>query len=249
MSADVGCYIHQNQTGTRPDQAVCQARKRNALQDQELRNDVQKARHHQRKQINSKEFVPARKLDAGEAVGRERRDENRKNDRYAGIDDAVPDRRRKDLQFQNMLVRGKVQSGRKQSGRVWQHIAEFLKGIADHEEKRNRLVLSVFAREICFTEEEWHLVEAKMVEAEMTNFSAFGLEMLLHGEVRNYDFSNLKQLNASMGRIAGSINQIAKRCNENKSVHTNDVEQLRREFLELKADYLERVVKLLRKIY
>lgn len=32
-------------------------------------------------------------------------------------------------------------------------------------------------------------------------------------------------------------------------IHTNDVEQLRREFLELKADYLERVVKLLRKIY
>lgn len=104
-------------------------------------------------------------------------------------------------------------------------------------------------KRIWFTDEEWHLVEAKMVEAEMTNFSAFGLEMLLHGEVRHYDFSNLKQLNASMGRIAGSINQIAKRCNENKSVHTNDVEQLRREFLELKADYLERVVKLLRKFY
>ena len=32
-------------------------------------------------------------------------------------------------------------------------------------------------------------------------------------------------------------------------VDANDVEQLRREFLELKADYLERVVKLLRKIY
>ena len=61
-------------------------------------------------------------------------------------------------------------------------------------------------KRIWFTEEEWHLVEAKMVEAEMTNFSAFGLEMLLHGEVRHYDFSNLKQLNASMGRIAGSIN-------------------------------------------
>ena len=43
--------------------------------------------------------------------------------------------------------------------------------------------------------------------------------------------------------------EIAKRCNENKSIHTNDVEQLRREFLALKADYLERVVKLLRKIY
>ena len=43
-------------------------------------------------------------------------------------------------------------------------------------------------KRIWFTEEEWHLVEAKMVEAEMTNFSAFGLEMLLHGEVRHYDF-------------------------------------------------------------
>ena len=32
-------------------------------------------------------------------------------------------------------------------------------------------------------------------------------------------------------------------------IDENDVEQLRREFLELKADYLERVVKLLRKIY
>ena len=53
-------------------------------------------------------------------------------------------------------------------------------------------------KRIWFTDEEWHLVEAKMVEAEMTNFSAFGLEMLLHGEVRHYDFSNLKQLNASM---------------------------------------------------
>ena len=85
---------------------------------------------------------------------------------------------------------------------------------------------------------------ATQVTASPENWRRF-----LYGEVRHYDFSNLKQLNASMGRIAGSINQIAKRCNENKSVHANDVEQLRREFLELKADYLERVVKLLRKIY
>ena len=70
-----------------------------------------------------------------------------------------------------------------------------------------------------------------------------------HHKTKRKFSPNLKQLNASMGRIAGSINQIAKRCNENKSVHANDVEQLRREFLELKADYLERVVKLLRKIY
>lgn len=87
------------------------------------------------------------------------------------------------------------------------------------------------------------------LQAGMTNFSAYCREQLVKGEVRHYDFQVLKEQTAYIGRIAGSINQIAKRCNENKSVHTNDVEQLRREFLELKADYLERVVKLLRKLY
>ena len=87
-----------------------------------------------------------------------------------------------------------------------------------------------------FSEEELQIIQKKMQEAGMTNFSAYCREVL-------------KEQTAYIGRIAGSINQIAKRCNENKSIHTNDVEQLRREFLELKADYLERVVKLLRKIY
>lgn len=87
-----------------------------------------------------------------------------------------------------------------------------------------------------------------MGQAGVINFSAFAAEMLLRGQVKTYDFSHLKELNAYMGRIAGNINQIAKRCNENKSVNTNDVEQLRREFMALKADYQQRAVKLLRKL-
>ena len=93
-----------------------------------------------------------------------------------------------------------------------------------------------------FSEEELQIIQKKMQEAGMTNFSAYCREQLVKGEVRHYDFQVLKEQAAYIGRIAGSINQIAKRCNENKSIHTNDVEQLRREFLALKADYLERVV-------
>ena len=104
------------------------------------------------------------------------------------------------------------------------------------------------AKRIWFSEDEWSKVEAKMGQAGVINFSAFTAEMLLRGQVKTYDFSHLKELNAYMGRIAGNINQIAKRCNENKSVHTNDVEQLRREFMALKADYQQRAVKLLRKL-
>ena len=104
-------------------------------------------------------------------------------------------------------------------------------------------------KSLFFSVEEWEQLQGKMSEAGMTSFSAYSRELLLEGKINHYDFSELKQLNASIGRIAGNINQIAKRCNENKSVHTNDVEQLRREFQTLKADYQERVVKLLRKIY
>ena len=104
------------------------------------------------------------------------------------------------------------------------------------------------AKRIWFSEDEWSKVEAKMGQAGVINFSAFAAEMLLRGQVKTYDFSHLKELNAYMGRIAGNINQIAKRCKENKSVHTNDVEQLRREFMALKADYQQRAVKLLRKL-
>ena len=104
------------------------------------------------------------------------------------------------------------------------------------------------AKRIWFSEDEWSKVEAKMGQAGVINFSAFAAEMLLRGQVKTYDFSHLKELNAYMGRIAGNINQIAKRRNENKSVHTNDVEQLRREFMALKADYQQRAVKLLRKL-
>ena len=104
------------------------------------------------------------------------------------------------------------------------------------------------AKRIWFSEDEWSKVEAKMGQAGVINFSAFAAEMLLRGQVKTYDFSHLKELNAYMGRIAGNINQIAKRCNENKSVHTNDVEQMRREFMALKADYQQRAVKLLRKL-
>lgn len=104
------------------------------------------------------------------------------------------------------------------------------------------------AKQVYFSEDEWSKVEGKMGQAGVINFSAFAAEMLLLGQVKTYDFSHLKELNAYMGRIAGNINQIAKRCNENKSVHTNDVEQLRREFMALKADYQQRAVKLLRKL-
>lgn len=98
------------------------------------------------------------------------------------------------------------------------------------------------------TEEEYSLIEAKMAQAGCANFSLFAREMLLTGEVKCYDFSNLKELSAILGRLAGNINQVAKRCNETHSIYRSDVEELQQNYMEVKAQTQERLVKLLRKI-
>ena len=99
-----------------------------------------------------------------------------------------------------------------------------------------------------FTEEELEIIQNKMVESDMSNFSAYCREMLLTGKVKHYDFSVIKEISSSLSHISGNINQVAKRCNTNQSVTTNDVEQLRREYLQLKSLYQERLVKALRQL-
>ena len=101
---------------------------------------------------------------------------------------------------------------------------------------------------IFFSEQEWQQVATKMAESDMPIFSAFCREMLLTGKVTHYDFSVIKEISSSLSHISGNINQVAKRCNTNQSVTTNDVEQLRREYLQLKSLYQERLLKALRKL-
>lgn len=99
-----------------------------------------------------------------------------------------------------------------------------------------------------FSSDEWEIVQAKMAEAGVTNFSLFAREMLLTGTVKCYDFSELKAVSRELARLAGSINQIAKRCNETRNLYRADVEQLRKEYMEVKAQAQEQLCKLLRKI-
>lgn len=101
---------------------------------------------------------------------------------------------------------------------------------------------------VFLSEEEWQIVAKKMQEADIRSYSVFCREMLLNGEVKHYDFSALKELSSNIGRIGVNINQVAKRCNENHSVTEADVQQLRRNYQELKSLCLEKLTKMLRKI-
>ena len=60
-----------------------------------------------------------------------------------------------------------------------------------------------------FTEQELEIIQNKMVESDMSNFSAYCREMLLTGKVKHYDFSVIKEISSSLSHISGNINQVA----------------------------------------
>lgn len=99
-----------------------------------------------------------------------------------------------------------------------------------------------------FDDQEYALLKSKMAAAEALTFSNFAREMLLDGQVRHYDFHELKLLTRELSRLSGSINQIAKRCNETRNLYEPDVLQLRREYMAAKALIQEQLVKLLRRL-
>ena len=137
MSADIGGDVDQNQPRPGADQAVGQAGKRELPEHQKLGDDIQKTRHHQRKQVNRKQLVAPGKTDAGKAVGGERRNKHRDHNGNDGIDHTVCQCRRENVHTENVPVRRKVQPRGEELRRIGQHIAELLKGVRDHKEERN----------------------------------------------------------------------------------------------------------------
>lgn len=94
------------------------------------------------------------------------------------------------------------------------------------------------------SEKEYEYIRRRMARTETTNFSRYAREMLLNGYIIHKDFAALRELAKDLGSLARSINQIAKQCNETKSVHAWQVEELRRGYARVKSACSERLVKL-----
>ena len=103
-------------------------------------------------------------------------------------------------------------------------------------------------QKVSFTEDEYDIIRGKMAQAEETNFDRFARSMLLEGQVNHIDFHQLKELTSQLSHLSGSINQIAKRCNETKSIYRSEVDELRRQYMEVKAIVQGQLVKLLRRL-
>ena len=96
------------------------------------------------------------------------------------------------------------------------------------------------------TEEEEALIKEKMAQVGTENFSLYARKMLIDGYVIKRDFSEMKALTKELSNLARSINQIALRVNETRSIYQQDVKDLQAYYYNVKRAVTERLVKMIK---
>ena len=99
------------------------------------------------------------------------------------------------------------------------------------------------------TDEEEKMIRQKMQQIGTSNFSAYARKMLIDGYVIVPDYSVFKELAQELGSLARSINQIARRVNETRHIYRSEVEELRKQFGEVKKVCTERLIRLVERGY
>ena len=62
----------------------------------------------------------------------------------------------------------------------------------------------------------------------MKSKSSFLRHLILYGFVYDIDYSDLRNYNATLGKIGSNLNQIAKRMNATGNVYKTDVEEVKK---------------------
>ena len=89
-------------------------------------------------------------------------------------------------------------------------------------------------RIIRFNEEENEYINKKIEESLFVNFQNFARILLITGEVRMVDYSELKKLSFEVNRVGNNINQIAKLAHKFEEISNEDIQELLRLSRELK---------------
>ena len=96
------------------------------------------------------------------------------------------------------------------------------------------------------TEEQEQMIREKMAQVGTTNFSQYARKMLIDGYVIKRDFSEMKALTKELSNLARSINQIALRVNETRSIYQQDIKDLQDYYYNVKRAVTERLVKMIK---
>lgn len=89
-------------------------------------------------------------------------------------------------------------------------------------------------KKIRFNSEEYDYIKRKIAGSPFTNFQNFARLLLIAGEVRMVDYSELKKLSFEVNRVGNNINQIAKLAHKFEEISNEDIQELLRLSRELK---------------
>ena len=81
---------------------------------------------------------------------------------------------------------------------------------------------------IFLSDDEQYILEQKVKISGMKSKSAFLRRLILYGFVYDLDYSDLRDYNATLGKISSNLNQIAKRMNATGNVYKADVEEVKK---------------------
>ncbi|MDE5804138.1 MAG: MobC family plasmid mobilization relaxosome protein [Lachnospiraceae bacterium] len=84
--------------------------------------------------------------------------------------------------------------------------------------------------------EEMALIEQKMEQAGTGNKRAYLRKMAVDGYVIHLDMGSVKELIKILRSISNNVNQIARRCSEIRNLYGEDVEDLRKGYVEVQKE-------------
>lgn len=81
-------------------------------------------------------------------------------------------------------------------------------------------------RIVRLSEEENNLIKLKIEESFFPNFQNFALHLLIQGEIRHVDYSELNRLTTEIHKIGININQMARLANQFHEISSEDIKDL-----------------------
>ena len=96
-------------------------------------------------------------------------------------------------------------------------------------------------RKIRLDKEESDYINKKVEASIFNNFQNFARMMLINGEVKYVDYSELRALNSEVNRIGNNVNQIAKLAHMFNEISPNEVAELGKILNELKKLVIDKL--------
>ena len=95
--------------------------------------------------------------------------------------------------------------------------------------------LRYIEKKVRLTKEEDEYIRKKVEQSPFNNFQNFARLMLITGEVKMVDYSELKKLNGQINRVGNNINQIAKLAHYFDEISNEDIQEIKQNINYMKS--------------